>query len=246
MNFELFCDIVNHLVEIGNLSPKQDKLETCLTQVKFYLDPLIDYLKNLTFDMRKDLRGYFGGGAETRFWRAFQKAIADSRADFIPDGLKEYWDNEAKLYNQESLQFLTEIRKEIKAIFEKELEKLYGDSWLIKALPKTIYTRAKTEADDKNYDLISSGQAGEISIWDCVNLSDCKNIATIGNHWAAVFEKFLVRPEEEKISGGKEAKTEWMSKVETIFNKLHRMSYSVTESEFKLIKSIYLWKCLND
>ncbi|MCI9010002.1 MAG: DGQHR domain-containing protein [Clostridia bacterium] len=240
-------DIVNLLIASKHLSPKQDKIENLLTQVKFYLDPLIDYFNNLTFDQRKDLRGYFGGNAEKRFWRTFQKVIADNREDFIPDGLKEYWDNEAKLYNQESLQFLTEIRKNVKNLFERELGKFYGKDWLIKALPKTIYTRAKTEADDQNYDLISSGQSGdEISIWDCVNLTDCKTIATIGNHWTSIFERFLVRPEEIEISGGKEAKTEWLSKIETIFNKIQRMSYSVTEAEFELIKSIHLWICSNN
>lgn len=240
-------DIINLLIETKHLSPKQERIENLLLQVKFYLDPLIDYFNNLTFDQRKDLRGYFGGNAEKRFWRTFQKVISDSREDFNPDGLKEYWDNEAKLYNQESLQFLTEIRKNVKALFERELEKLYGKDWLIKALPKVIYTRAKTEADDQNYDLISSGQSGdEISIWDCVSLTDCKTIATVGNHWTSVFEKFLIRPEEEDIAGGKEAKTEWLSKTETIFNKIQRMSYSVTEAEFELIKSIHLWICSNN
>lgn len=240
-------DIINLLIETKHLSPKQDRIENLLLQVKFYLDPLIDYFNNLTFDQRKDLRGYFGGNAEKRFWRTFQKVISDNREDFNPDGLKEYWDNEAKLYNQESLQFLTEIRKNVKALFERELEKLYGKDWLIKALPKAIYTRAKTEADDQNYDLISSGQSGdEISIWDCVSLTDCKTIATVGNHWTSVFEKFLIRPEEEDIAGGKEAKTEWLSKTETIFNKIQRMSYSVTEAEFELIKSIHLWICSNN
>ena len=191
------------------------------------------------------MRGYFGGGAETRFWRAFQKAIANDRSDFVPNGLKEYWDNEAKLYNNESLQYLAEIRKAVKNLFERELEKSYGKDWIIKALPKTIYTRAKSVADEQNYEMISAGQSGEeISIWDCVSLTECKSIATIGNHWATIFESFLVRPEDEKLMGGKEAKTEWLSKVESISNKLQqRTSYSVTAEEFEFIKSIHLWLC---
>ena len=189
----------------------------------------------MTFEQKKDLRGYFGGGAETRFWRAFQKAIANDRSDFVPNGLKEYWDNEAKLYNTESLQYLAEIRKAVKDLFERELEKSYGKDWVIKALPKTIYTRAKSVADEQNYEMISAGQSGEeISIWDCVSLTECKSIATVGNHWATIFENLLVRPEDEKLMGGKETKTEWLSKVESISNKLQqRTSYSVTAEEFE-------------
>lgn len=238
-------DIVNHLIAGNIIDPKRDKLEEYLPQIQFYLDPLINYINNMSFEQRKDLRGYFGGGAETRFWRAFQKAIADIRSDFIPEGLKEYWDNEAKLYNQESLQYITEIRKAVKDLFERELENLYGKDWLIRALPKTIYTRAKSVADDQNYELISSGQSGEeTTIWDCVSLSECKAIATVGNHWATVFESFLVRPEDVKLMGGKEAKTEWLTKIESIANKLQqRSSYSVTAQEFDLIKSVHLWLC---
>ena len=238
-------DIVNLLISTNSIAPKQDKLESYLSKVTFYLDPLISYINNMTFEQKKDLRGYFGGGAETRFWRAFQKAIAYDRSDFVPNGLKEYWDNEAKLYNTESLQYITEIRKAVKDLFERELEKSYGKDWVIKALPKTIYTRAKSVADEQNYEMISAGQSGEeISIWDCVSLTECKSIATVGNHWATIFESLLVRPEDEKLMGGKETKTEWLSKVESIFNKLQqRTSYSVTAEEFEFIKSIHLWLC---
>ncbi len=240
-------DIVNLLIAKDHISPKQDRLESYFAQVKFYLDPLINYFNNVTFEQRKDLRGYLGGGAERRFWRSFQKVISNDRTDFNPDGLKEYWDDEAKLYNQESLQYITEIRKCIKDLFERELEKKYGKDWLIKALPKPIYTRAKSEADDQNYDLISAGQSDdEISIWDCVTLSECKTIATAGDHWTSIFEKKIVRPEDATLVGGKETKTEWMSKLETIFNKVQRMSYSVTKAEFDLIKSTHLWLFCNE
>lgn len=238
-------DIVNHLISTNSIAPKQDNWESYLSKITFYLDPLITYINNMTFEQKKDLRGYFGGGAETRFWRAFQKAIVIDRPDFAPHGLKEYWDNEAKLYNNESLQYLAKIRKTIKDLFEQELEKLYGKDWIIKALPKPIYTRAKSVADDQNYEMISAGQSGEeISIWDCVSLTECKAIATVGNHWATIFESILVRPEDEKLMGGKETKTEWLSKIESISNKLQqRTSYSVTAEEFEFIKSVHLWLC---
>ena len=82
-------DIVNLLIERKEISPKTQQTDELVQQVAFYLDPLNDYLNNLTQQERKDLRGYFGGGADTRFWRAFQREIAKVRTDFASDGLKE-------------------------------------------------------------------------------------------------------------------------------------------------------------
>ena len=206
---------------------------------------MINYLNNLTQEQRKDLRGYFGGGADTRFWRAYQKAIAEQRTDFSPAGLEDYWLNKAKQFNQDSLQYIIEIKRTVKELFSNLLETHYGKNWLINSLPKPIYNRAKNEADEHNYDLIKSGSSEtEATIWDFVTLSDCKLIATSGSHWTDIFEKRLTRPEEEKIMGGKEAKTEWLVKIETIANKLQKTSqYSVSAQDFELLKEVRSWLC---
>lgn len=235
-------DIVNHLVECKEISPKMQKTEDLVKQVTFYLDPLIEYLNNLTQQERKDLRGYFGGGADTRFWRAFQREIAKVRPDFNPDGLKEYWENEAKTYNADSMTYLREIEVKVKHTIQMVLMDKYGDNWEIKALPKSIYKRAKGIADERNYDSITAGDTSNtISVWDCVSLKECKEIVTVGSHWTELFESLLTRPEEEKLSGGKAARTKWIEQIEILQNKLNMPSYSVTNSEFEFIKSVYTW-----
>lgn len=235
-------DIVDYLVDRKEITPKTQKTEELVKQVAFYLDPLNEYLNNLTQQERKDLRGYFGGGADTRFWRAFQRAIAKERADFTPDGLTEYWENEAKTYNADSMTYLREIESWIKKTIESSLEKFYGDNWEIKALPKPIYKRAKSVADERNYDSIASGDSSNVvSVWDCVTLKECKEIVTVGSHWTELFESILTRPEEEKLSGGKTARTKWIEQIESLQNKLNMPSYSVTTAEFEFIKAVYLW-----
>lgn len=235
-------DIVNHLVDRKEISPKTQKTEELVKQVAFYLDPLNEYLNSLTQQERKDLRGYFGGGADTRFWRAFQREISKERVDFNPEGLKVYWENEAKTYNADSMTYLREIEAWIKNTIQISLVEKYGDNWEIKSLPKTIYKRAKGIADERNYDSISSGDgANTISIWDCLTLKECKEVVTAGSHWSEMFETLLTRPEEEKISGGKSARTKWIEQVESLQNKLKMPSYSVTTEEFKFIKAVYLW-----
>ena len=56
-----------------------------------------------------------------------------------------------------------------------------------------------------------------------------------------MFEDKLTRPEEEKISGGKAAKTKLIEQIEALQNKLHNPSYSVSTVDFEFIKSVYSW-----
>lgn len=235
-------DIVNHLVECKEIFPKTQKTDELVKQIAFYLDPLNEYFNNLTQQERKDLRGYFGGGADTRFWRAFQREIAKVRTDFNPDGLQAYLENEAKTYNADSMAYLREIEVWVKQTIQESLAKEYGDNWEIKGLTKQIYKRAKGVADEKNYDSIASGDGSyTVTVWDCVTLKECKEIVTISNHWTGLFENILTRPEEAKISGGKSEKTKWIEQIEVLKNKLNKPSYSVSTDEFEFIKAVYTW-----
>ena len=239
-------DIVNHLVECKEIFPKTQNTNDLVKQVAFYLDPLNEYLRNLTQQERKDLRGYFGGGADTRFWRAFQREIFKVRSDFNPEGLQQFLENEAKTYNADSLAYLREIESWIKRVIQEALVAKYGDNWEIKGLPRQIYKHAKGIADEKNYDSISSGDGSAVvSIWDCVTLKECKEIVTVGSHWADLFEGILTRPEEAKIPGGKAAKARWIEQIEVLQNKLNKPSYSVPTTEFDFIRAVRNWICLN-
>lgn len=235
-------DIVNHLVEKKEIAPKQQKVDDLVKQVSFYLDPLIDYFNHLTPQERKELRTFFGGGADVRFWRAFQRQISSVRSDFNPEGLKEYWENEAKTYNADSMVYLREIKVWVKHTVQESLSQKYGDNWEIKGLPKQIYKRAKGLADEKNYDNVTSGNGAEpVSVWDCVTMKECKEIVTVGGHWTELFESRLTRPGDEKMSGGKAAKTKWIEQVEVLQNKLNNPSYSISTAEFEFIKEVYSW-----
>lgn len=235
-------DIVSHLVSAREISPKTQSTEHVLQQVCFYLDPLIEFLNNITDEQRKDLRGYFGSGAIPRFWRTYQKAIADARTDFKPEGLENFWMNETKQFNQDSIQYLHEIEVRTKDLIGAALKEHYKENWEIKALPRAIYSSAKQKADDQNYENIKNDQSGDnVTIWDCVSLAECKVIATSGNHWPDIFERILTRPDDQNISGGKTAKTNWLVRMTTISKKLMKPSYSVSKEEFDYIKSTYDW-----
>ena len=235
-------DVVNMLVEKGMIQPKTQALDDMFGLIQYYLKPLTDYINSLNAEQRKDLRGYFGGGADTRFWRAYQKAIADMRPDFVPDGLEEFWQNETKIYNEETKSMLREIESKVKLLISERLGEYFGDSWLIKGLPKNIYTRAKGEADEAMYVHVSStGEEIDIPIWDYVTLPECKQIILNGKKWSLFFEDTFVRPEEANLVGGKDPKTDWILRVNSISNKLSKESYSVPVDEYSYVKSIYDW-----
>lgn len=235
-------DIVNMLVEKDMIHPKTQDLDDMFGLIKYYLKPLTEYINNLNVEQRKDLRGYFGGGADTRFWRAYQKAVADMRADFNPEGLDDFWQNEAKIYNEETQNMLHEIESKVKLLISQRLEEYFGDSWLIKGLPKNIYTRAKSEADEAMYVHVSStGEEIVIPIWNYVTLPECKQIILNGKNWSLFFEDTFVRPEESNTPGGKDAKTDWLLRINSISNKLAKESYSVPVDEYSYVKSIHVW-----
>ena len=235
-------DIVNVLIEKGLILPKEQTIDDIFGRIQYYLKPLTDYINNLTAEQRKDLRGFFGGGADTRFWRAYQKAIADARPDFKPEGLDEFWQNENKAYNEETKKMLYEIEEKVKNIISVRLDEYFGDSWLVKGLPKNIYTKAKNEADEIKYEnLAKDGEEIEIPIWNYITLSDCKQIILNGKNWSLFFEDVFIRPEEVKLAGGKDRKTDWILRLSTIMNKLLKESYSVPVDDYTFVRNVHEW-----
>lgn len=235
-------DIVNTLVDKEMINPKTQEVEDMFGLVSYYLKPLTIYINGLDAEKRKEIKKVFGGGGDVRFWRAYQKAIADARPDFKPQGLDEYWLNEAKTFNETTRIMIGEIENKIKIIISDRLQDYFGEAWLVKGVPKNIYTKAKKIADDRTYDLLSNNEdVDDVEIWDFVSLADFQPIILNGKNWSTFFEDILVRPEETKIAGGKEAKTQWILRLSAIKNKLVKESYSVPVDEYSYVKSIHDW-----
>ncbi|MNI76159.1 hypothetical protein D3C73_1323700 [compost metagenome] len=55
-----------------------------------------------------------------------------------------------------------------------------------------------------------------------------------------LFEGSYTRPGEEKLPGGKIAKTEWITKLATIANN-NSTNYSVSEEEYLFLKALSDW-----
>lgn len=237
----LLSDIVDHLIAERTINPKSDNLNKIVREVTYYLDPLVDFIKGLTNEQKVELRKSYGTGGRARYWRTLQRAINKIRNDFNPNGLTNYWKDEAKAFNEESFKIIRDLETFMKENFRSCLIKHYGNNWFKQGVPKAVYDDAIKRAADKNYE--ATEKTEEVEPWDCLNIIDYRKIATYGKNWSEIFEKLYTKPGEEKISGGKDAKTGWMQKLEKIRNQNFH-SYSVKEEEYGLLKDLHDWLIL--
>lgn len=233
-------DVVNLLIAQNKLFPLTQDIDDIINEVEYYMSPLLNHINKLTEEQRIELKSFYGGGAENKYLRYFQKVIHDSLTDFNPEGLEEYIENTTKEYNATSKEYIFAIEEKLKDVIAESLQEYYGDKWLIKGLPKTTYKEAEKAASDKNYELLSNDEESDIEPWDCISLSDCKDIVVYSHNWSEIFESIITRP-EDLILSTKEQKTEWISTISKEQNKLSKSTYSVPKSSFELISNIYAW-----
>ena len=75
------------------------------------MEPLAAFFSTVTPDERREIKVSVGSSASKRFFRSFEKIISDERSDFMPDGLREYIENETKEFNDDwSAKLLQESR----------------------------------------------------------------------------------------------------------------------------------------
>ena len=170
----------------------------------------------------------------------FEQIIHESIPNFSPEGLAEWIRDNTKQFNAESFGLIQDIEYFIKDDFAQKLQKKYQGKWLTAGMPPKVYKQANTAKGKADYENSKNGIVKDVSIWDCVTIANCKDIAVFGSNWTELFESDYTRPEELKISGGKNAKTAWITKFAAISNN-RNASYSFFEEEYLFLKSIHSW-----
>lgn len=236
----ILSDIINHLIASHKINPKNDNTTILVDTVEYYLAPLVNYFSSINDEGRKEIRKSYGSGGKTNVWRIFQKVISEAREDFQPEGLSQWIRDNTKQFNVVSFEIIHDLERTIKQDFADKLKKKYGDKWLTSGLPPKVYKQANNTMGKLNYENSSNGINKVVSIWDCVTIANCKEIATFGPNWTELFETTYTRPEELKISGGKVAKTEWFTKLATIA-KNRNNNYSVSEEEHQFLRALHSW-----
>jgi len=228
-------DIINHLIDKSILNQK-DSPEKCFEESKIFLIPAINFIQGMDEETAETLRKAYGTGGYLKYWRTLQAKVSEIHDEFRPDGLEEYIKKEAREYNTKAFQYIRDIETFFKADFKAKLKERYESKWFKKGVPPAIAKRAMEMAYDKNQKI--ENEEDEVEEWDCLTIIAYRTIAQ--KNWKDLFETDYTRPEETKMRGGKDAKTEWMVKLENIRNQNFHQ-YSVTEEEFNFIEGLHEW-----
>jgi len=229
---KLLSDIVDFLLENDIINEKSNPTNT-FNETKHYLDPIINFFKNITSDTVIELKTSYGIGGDTKYWRTLQKEVRDTYNEFNPNGLDEFLLKEKKEYNTEAFEIIREIETFFNKDFKIRLEDKYEDEWFDKGVPPKIQDNSVVLAQQKKRET-----GNKVEPWDCLHVIDYREIAL--KNWRDIFEKCYTRPHETKISGGKEAKTKWIVELNRLRNQNFH-SYYVTKDEIEFLRDLSSW-----
>ncbi len=232
-------DIVDYLLAHSIVKPT-DSAKIYFQESKTFLDAVINFINDMDNETQENLRKAYGTGGYVKYWRTLQIQISNVHEVFSPVGLEEYIKNEAREFNTRAFQYIRDIETFFKKDFREKLEDKYGNSWFKNGVPPQIAKKALELAYDKN--LKVENEEDEIEPWDCLTIISYRTIAL--KNWRDLFEDDYTRPQEKKISGGKEAKTQWMVKLESLRNENFHQ-YSVSEDEFYFLEDLHDWLIKN-
>ena len=232
----LLSDIMQHLGETKIIDVKKNTVNKIMLEAQTYIDPVINYIKDLSGEQRVELKKAYGGTGETKYWRTFQKIVRETHPKFNPEGLDDFIEEQEKTNNDRAFAIIRDIETFFNQDFKTKLEDKFGKMWFKKGVPPQIGDEAGALAIKKNREI--ENEDDEVEPWNCVNIIAYRSIAV--KNWQEIFEKNYTKPGEEKISGGKEEKTKWMVKLEFLRNQnVH--SYFVTEDELKFLEELNDW-----
>ncbi len=201
-----------------------------------YFDVIIESIKNLSDEQRKDLKTSYGGGGRIKYWRTLQGYILDKFPEITFNGYKEWELNNTKKFNAETFTLIGDIETKLKAEIKEKLSSFYGNNWKTKGVPMAVMENARNLKTKKDYENVDNEP--EVDEWDCMYLSDYRKIILYKSHWQDLFVSMYSDPTMTK--GNKDQKTEWLDKLNKIRNKNDHI-YSVKEEEYKFVKRIYDW-----
>lgn len=231
----VFSDMIDFCEKQNGLNPKLEASEAIVRNIQPLLDAVIDFYVEMSPELRNEIKTQYGTNGPTQHWRYLQKAVHDRYEEFAPDGFDVWWADNSKQYNGAALDMLEAISAEtIKRV--KQMLDATGSE-----LPFKVARELNDRKFKENEKRRKEGR-GLVGDWDVFTLADCETLANEGRLWTEGLREVLTRPGQEGRKGGnKAAKTRWLSDMSRIRNSLNRSSYSVKQSDYEYISSIYYW-----
>lgn len=235
---KVFSDVVDHLIAVNGYNPRKIGPSQLFDDAVPYLEPVITMLSSLDAAQGLEFRQMYGSGASTKYWRRLQQAIHAVRSDFDPPKLAEWMEDEAKHYNQEAQDMITELERFLKADVRHRLEDEYGASWFKDGLPRKLQLEASKLAAERNVDRPVDD---ELEPWDCLYIVNYQDIMTLNQDtWKRLFEKRYTRPGDESKPGGWKARSNWLQELNDVRNDVFH-GRSVPEEQHSFLVTLTTW-----
>jgi DNA sulfur modification protein DndB len=233
-------DCVNHLIN-HDMIDINTSVKEIFAEIKVYLDTIVHFYKEIDDVKISELKSAYGMPGDAKYWRTLQIALRQDFPEIHFEGLNEYLKKEEKENNETAFKYIREIENTyLKGVVKQKLEEEFGKNWFKKGVPEKTYSDAIALAAKKNREI--DDEEDEKDPWDQLHLIDYREI--IIKNWVKLFEPIFTKPGEQKMSGGKEAKTKWMVELNRIRNENYH-TYYVTGDELSYIEEIYDWLMKN-
>lgn len=222
--------LLEHLEKNKNIVPQKMEGKELADLVIPYLDPVNEFVKNLSFEGRKKLRGYFGSGASEKVLREFQSKIHDEFKDFNPDGLDQWIKESSGQFTTQSFVLGNEkIQPMMDEFILQKLVKEHGEKEYWKeGVPLKVRTPCVIRKEE---------EGSTESPWKFLDTIHYKEII---NHQWSLLGDFFTPPGMEEES--RKNKLSWLDKLNSIRKKYsHPSREKVTEKEFNALEYIYQW-----
>lgn len=228
-------DIVDHLIEQGQVDPRQNSASDVFVQVREYLQPLTQHLSAVSVDEISEYKSWFGSGGPTKYLRRFQTAIVNAKPEFKPDGYDDWLANQEKQFNQESFTMVRDIESHMKHDIRRRLEDRFRANWYKEGVPKAIFQEVDARRAAKQYD---AADGVTVDWWDSLYLINYRDILLTGgmSQWTELYESDYSIQHDKK--GSWKDKSNWVIRLNEIRNKVSHDG-SVTEEEYGFLQEVH-------
>ena len=222
-------DILDFVVLNEAIDPYSMKGDELAEKTIKYLDPIIEYIKNLSPEGIKKLRSFLGSGATEKVQREFQNAIHQEYPTFNPKGLEQWIQESSGKFNSQAHDLgHNDIEPLIDNFIKGKLKEVFGDRWWIDGVPTEVQKTCSNMKIEEKSDLPVEHYLTVI------------NYHTIASSNWNIFSQIFTQPGMENAN--KKKRLEWLID----FNKI-RIKYShpqrehVTEQDLEFLKDLYSW-----
>lgn len=233
----ILSDIVENIEAKRGISPLTADTDEIGQSCERYLEPLIKYLNDLSFEEGVEYRKLYGSGGGLRYYRKLQQVLRDALPDFDAPGLEDWIRAQDEQFTKESFGIISALEAFLKEDIKQRLEDEFGSDWEREGVPRKVRKKTADAATDRNLDL---GADEQVSAWDMMNIVDYLEVL-VAKHtlWERRFAEHYTRPQDQDLSKWKE-RAGWVKELSPIRNNLAH-GRGISEQDYALLVEIREW-----